>query len=124
MNSDDLNSDANGISINGKTFADSFLASCGIACSDPETVSLPLNLDRRYRILKARFGISDNSPSSTRASSIEVIADGVVIYNRSFSLGQSQNVRLNVAGVLRLTFQFMGPLQTVYPAVGEPTVYK
>ena len=124
MNSDDLNSDANGISINGKTFADSFMASCGMACPDPETVSLPLNLGRQYRILNARFGISDSSPGPSGSASIEVIADGVIVYNRAFSLGQSQNVKLNILGVLRLTFQFSGPLQTIYPAAGEPTVYK
>jgi hypothetical protein len=123
MGNDDLQTDANGISINGETFADSYMAACEALCQNPETVSLPLNLDKRYQVLKARFGISDNSPDSADSASIEVIADGAVIYNESFSLGQSHDVSLNVSGVLRLTFQFVGPLQEVYPAVGEPTAY-
>ena len=123
MSNDDIQSDANGISINGKTFPDSFMGACEALCQNPETVSLPLDLGRKYRTLKGRFGISDGSPTPGEPATIELIADGNVIYDRAFSLGQSQDVTLNVSGVLRLTVQFTGPLQDVYPAIGEPTVY-
>jgi NPCBM/NEW2 domain len=119
----DLRTDATGVSINGQIFANSFEGLCEAACSDPETLMLPLDLDRKYDILKARFGVADNSLSSTDSATIEVIADGDVIYDHAFSLGHSQDVSLNVSGILRLTFQFTGNLEYVYPAVGDPTVY-
>jgi NPCBM/NEW2 domain len=115
--------DATGVSINGQTFADSFEGICESLCPNPETGTLPLDLGRKYTTLKAVFGVADNSLSSTDSATIEVIADGVIIYDHAFSVGYSENVSLNVSGVLRLTFQFSGDLEYVYPAVGEPTVY-
>lgn len=120
---DDLQQDANGVSINGTVFADSYEAGCSALCPNPETVPLPLDLGKKYQTIKATFGAADNSPSNSLSASIEVIADGDIIYSRSFSVGQSQVVTLNVSGVDRLTFQFIGDLQNVYPAVGEPTAY-
>jgi hypothetical protein len=104
ISNDDIQSDATGGSINGQTFSNAFVGDCGMACSEPETASLPLNLGRQYTLLKARFGIDDNSLSSTEPTTITVIADGSVIYSHAFTLGHSSDVTLNVSDVLRLTF--------------------
>lgn len=101
-----------------------FEGACSLLCEESESAAVQLDLGRKYQTLKATFGISDNSNDPSSSANIEVIADGSVIYDKSFELGQSQNVDLNVSGVLRLTFQFSGPLGNVYPAIGEPTVYQ
>ena len=119
----DVYTNVSGVSINGKVFVHSFEAQCQLLCDSQETSLISLNLRRKYRMLKARFGISDDSLSSTKRAAIEVIADGSIIYHRSFGLGQSANVHLNISGVLRLIVRFSGPLGSVYPAVGEPTAY-
>lgn len=120
----DLQSDDTGGVINGQTFANAFEGDCGMACTEPETVSLPLNLGRKYSILKARFGIDDKSLSASEPATITIIADGSIIYSRSFTLGHSSDVTLNISEVLRLTVQFSGDLHHVFPAVGDPTVYQ
>jgi hypothetical protein len=119
----DVYYNVSGISINGKTFVHSYEAKCQMLCNSQETTQLSLDLRRKYRMLIARFGISDDSLSSTKAAAIEVIADGTIIYHGSFSLGHSADVNLKVSGVLRLIVQFSGPLGSVYPSVGEPTAY-
>ena len=119
----DVYSDVNGISIDGKVFAHSYEAKCQMLCDSQETTWLSLDLRRNYRTLRTRFGISDDSPSSTKSAAITVIADGVIIYQRSFSLGHSADVNLNISKVLRLVVQFSGPLGSVYPAAGEPMAY-
>jgi hypothetical protein len=119
----DVFTDANGVSINGRTFVDSYEADCQLLCNKEETTWISLNLGRQYATLSARFGVSDDSLSSTKSATIEVIANGIIIYHRSFRVGQSSDVNLNISGVLRLIIQFSGPLGSVYPAVGDPTAY-
>jgi hypothetical protein len=118
-----VDTDENGVSINGKRFVDHFEGECPLLCSDPETGSVSLNVGRKYDILKARLGIDDNSPSQAKSAAIEIIADGDIIFHGSFRLGISKDISLNISNVLRLTFRFSGPLGYVHPAVGDPTAY-
>jgi len=65
------------------------------------SISVAYNLDRQWHLLKATVGLRDDSTQKDEYE-FQVYADGRPIYSHLFTLGQSQHIRLNIAGVLRL----------------------
>lgn len=82
---------------------------------------IDFDLSRSFSTLTARVGVTDDS-KATGTSRIQVIADGSVIFDQTFALGQSEDLELDVAGVLRVRFLFTGPGGTVKGAIGDPVV--
>jgi len=65
------------------------------------STSAEYNIERQWRILDATIGLRDDSPQKEEFE-LQVFADGNPIYSHLFGLGQSQHIRLNIVGVLRL----------------------
>jgi NPCBM/NEW2 domain len=82
--------------VNGQYFANSVYLDL-----NPGPGNVSYNLGRQWRELDATVGLSDNSPENEKVQ-FQVFADGRSIYNHVFQLGQSQQITLNVTGVLRL----------------------
>jgi hypothetical protein len=82
--------------VNGQYFADSVYLDL-----NPGPGNVSYNLGRQWRDLEATVGLSDDSPENGNVQ-FQVFADGRSIYNHVFQLGQSQQITLNVTGVLRL----------------------
>jgi hypothetical protein len=112
-------------SINGQTAVVGYrdTNSC-FGCGEPMTATIDVNLARKFRTVKARLGLDDRSRADQEIR-FEIFADEKMIYSRSFVLGQSEDVALDVTSVLRLRFAFIGKLglEKVIAAVGDPTAY-
>lgn len=109
--------------VNGKTQLRAFaedLSCCG--GNAQREAYIDINLGRAYTKLTARLGLEDHSAANLSVR-FEVFADGRTLYDHSFVLGQSDDMTLNVTGVLRLRFYFVGPLNPVQAVIGEPTVF-
>ncbi len=65
------------------------------------TPTSPSSNQRQWRTLRATVGLRDDSPQNEKYE-FQVFADGHPIYSHLLALGQSQNITLNIAGVLRL----------------------
>ena len=74
------------------------------------------NLGRQWRHLEATVGLSDDSPENEKVQ-FQIFADQRSIYNHVFELGQSQQINLNVSGVLRL--ELVATLTSAYVADTE-----
>lgn len=104
--------------INGKAF-DAVLF--GTTCCAETQGYQDFDLSRAFTTLTGRVGLMDRSDPAI-AGRIQLIADGSVIYDREFTLGQSEDIVLTVTQVLRLRVRFLGDLERVYPAIGGLTV--
>jgi hypothetical protein len=118
---------ATAVSINGHDAKRVLAASCQYCGSNSDVEAyVVLNLGRKYSTLRARLGATDRS-KSTKPVTIEatVIDSGrqISIYNKSFTVGESEDVALPVSNVLQLKFVFRGLLNQVYAGVGDPTVF-
>jgi hypothetical protein len=82
--------------INGTNYLNSVILDMNFG-----STSVAYNLERQWLILKATVGLRDDSTQKDEYE-FQVLADGRPIYSHLFSLGQSQHIRLNIAGVLRL----------------------
>ncbi len=86
-----------------------------------------MNIGRDYSYVQARIGATDKSPS-TQNVNVEIIAiEGGAsksIYNKSFAVGQYEDVKIPVTDALQLKFVFRGPLGQVYAGVADPTGFK
>lgn len=80
--------------VNGRYFANSVYLS-----NPPGNVSY--NIGRQWKDLEATVGLSDDSPENEKVQ-FQILADQRSIYNHVFVLGQSQQINLDVTGVLRL----------------------
>lgn len=78
---------------------------------NPGPGNVSYNLGRQWRDLAATVGLSDDSPENEKVQ-FQIFADGRSIYNHVFVLGQSQQINLNVSGVLRL--ELVGTLASAY----------
>lgn len=78
-----------------------YCANSVILYLNPGPDSVSYNLERQWRHLAATVGLSDDSPENEKVQ-FQAFADGRLIYDHVFQLGQSQQVTLDVAGVLRL----------------------
>lgn len=84
--------------VNGQTYANSVYLEV-----NPGPANVSYNLGRQWNHLEATLGLSDNSPENEKIQ-FQILADQRTIYSHVFELGQSQQVNLNVTGVLRLEF--------------------
>lgn len=110
------------LAINGKQFANAIYLHCGIACGGTQEEYTDFNVGRAWTTFTARAGVGDQSASDL-SERIEIYGDGRLLYGHDFMLGQSQDIRLNVKGVLRLRFKTIGENSyRVWAALGEPTV--
>ncbi len=82
------------VEVNGQYYADSVYLY-------PSPGSVSYNLGRQWRKLQATVGLSDDSPENEKVR-FQIFADQKPIYDHVFVLGQSQQINLNVSGVLRL----------------------
>ncbi len=112
------------LQINGKTSLNGFLDNWACGCNYDDTTresTADIDLGRHYTTFIARFGIEDHS-ATTKTIEYRVYADGHLIYDKGFKLGQSADVSINVTGVLRLEIDLRGALDEVNAAVGDPRV--
>jgi hypothetical protein len=82
--------------VNGQTYANSVALDV-----DPGPANVSYNLGRQWSYLQATLGLSDSSPENEQIQ-FQIVADQRTIYSHVFDLGQSQQINLNVTGVLRL----------------------
>lgn len=109
-----------GVDINGERFVYGASGHCEIGCGIEYDDYIEFNLGRDYKTFRATLGLSDRSPQGT-SRRIRVLVDGELLYERDFSLGQSEAVKLDVTGKLRLRIEVLGS-HFVYGAIGDPTV--
>jgi hypothetical protein len=110
------------VAINGKTALTAFRTSYSCCDSHPYEAYVDLNLSRAYKKLTGRFGVEDHAKANESVH-VRVYADNRLLYDKAFALGQSEDVTLDVTGVLRLRFDFVGPFADVPTAIGDPTVF-
>lgn len=79
------------------------------------------NLSRRFSVFTARVGLIDRSSASV-SGDLTITADGRTIYSRSFLLGQSDDIELDVSNVLRLRIQWDLLRLGAEGGVGNPKV--
>jgi hypothetical protein len=82
--------------VNGRNYLNSVILDMNFG-----KTSAAYNLEHQWRILQATVGLRDDSTQKDEYE-FQVFADGRPIYSHLFALGQSQHIRLNIAGVLRL----------------------
>ncbi len=88
------------------------------------TGEIDFNLSRAFKTFKTRIGITDESGASC-STEIQIVDDGRTVVDHTLGLGQSQDVTVNVTGVLRVQVIFAntnnpGP-GNCYAAIGNPT---
>jgi hypothetical protein len=82
--------------VNGQTYAESVSLEV-----NPGPANVSYDLGRQWGHLQATLGLSDDSPENEKVQ-FQIIADQRTIYSHVFELGQSQQINLDVTGVLRL----------------------
>lgn len=82
--------------VNGQTYANSVFLDV-----NPGPANVSYNLGRQWSHFQATLGLSDDSPENEQIQ-FQILADQRTIYSHVFELGQSQQINLDVAGVLRL----------------------
>jgi len=82
--------------VNGQSYLNSVVLDMNFG-----KTSAAYNLERQWNSLQATIGLRDDSTQKDEYE-FQVFADGRPIYSHVFALGQSQHIRLNIAGVLRL----------------------
>lgn len=82
--------------VNGQTYANSVFLEV-----NPGPANVSYNLGRQWHHLQATLGLSDDSPENEQVQ-FQILADQRTIYSHVFELGQSQQINLDVTGVLRL----------------------
>ncbi len=104
--------DTSAATVNGTGFARSVTqtANAGGPVNDAE-----YNIERRWQKFKATIGLRDDSPSGGRLT-FEVSADGKSLYKQSVSLGQTQDVNVDLHSALRikLTVTYSGQDNTYF----------
>jgi len=111
-NSGSLNT--GGAEANGSFFAQSVMLYL-----NPGPASVEYNLGRHWQRLVATVGLRDDSAENQRFQ-FQAFADGRLIYNHTFALGQSRHISLDVTGVLRLELvvtiasDYVGPAYAVW----------
>ena len=109
-----------GLDINGQRFAYGASGHCEIGCGIQDTEFIEFNLGRDYKTFRATLGLSDRSQQGS-SKRMRVLADGKLLYERAFALGESEVVQLDVTGALRLRVELLAPL-FAFGAIGDPTV--
>lgn len=104
--------DTSAATVNGKGFPRSITqtVSAGGAVNEAE-----YNLDRHWNHFNATIGLRDDSPSGGQLT-FEVSADGKPLYKQVVTLGETQDVNLDLNGALRLklTVTYSGQDTTYY----------
>jgi serine/threonine-protein kinase len=85
------------MNLNGKTYVHAVYTDTG--CS--QAAALQYDLGRHYQVFDATVGLSDDS-ASEGALQIDVLLDGRSVFSGQASLGQPQQVQVDVTGGLRL----------------------
>jgi hypothetical protein len=91
------NFDTGNATVSGNSYLNSVILDMALGGS----YSVSYNIERQWHVLKATVGLQDDSPQNEEYE-FQVFADGRPIYSHLFTLGQSQHIRLNIVGVLRL----------------------
>jgi len=118
----DMSYDTGNLEVNGKTSLTGFAD--GVCCYSDDTFqsTIDINLSRSYRVLTARLGLVDKSDADL-AVRYQFYLDNKKVFDKSYRLGQSFDLKLDVTGALRLKIVITGKLAHVEAAVGDPTVY-
>jgi hypothetical protein len=67
------------------------------------------DIGRGYREFRATAGIQDDSPSGSTAK-FQIYGDGRLLYDKTLTLGDSDEVSVDITGVLRLQL-WVTPIQ-------------
>ena len=103
-----------GAEVNGKFYSKSV-----ILYLNPGPASVAYNLGRQWRSLETTVGLRDDSADNQKFQ-FQAFADGHLIYNHEFALGQSQQIALDVGGTLRLELvvtiasDYVGPAYAIW----------
>jgi serine/threonine protein kinase len=109
--------------VNGKTGQNTLVSLLDNCCGPgPINDYADFNLSRMYSTVTGRVGVTDNSPAGAPVT-IQFFADGKSIYDRTFVLGQSQDVSLSVKNALRLRVQFTSPRNDVQGGAVDLTAH-
>jgi hypothetical protein len=108
------------VDINGERFTYGAAWRCSIGCGTTYDDFVEFNLGRDYRKFRATLGLADDSPQGVKRR-FRVLADGRLLYERDFALGQSEAVTLDVTGALRLRVEVLDS-HFSFGAIGDPTV--
>jgi hypothetical protein len=120
--------DHGNVAINGRPTTNAMGASCGASGdATPREGTALLNLGRNYKKFAARVGATDqsrtNEPVQIQIYSVQ--GDGSsLLYDKSFRIGESEDLELDVTNVLQLKIVIRGPLGHVYAGVGDPHVFR
>lgn len=81
------------------------------------------NISRKCSLLQGIYGLDDSSDTGSTGK-VAVLADGALIYEGNFGVGQSEDVTIGTSGSFRLRFEFdyTSPDDGAQPAVGNPKV--
>lgn len=90
-----------------------------VGSSQNPAIVMGINVNRAYSSFEARLGVQDTSEVSS--AGVAVIADGATIFSKIVALKQSYDVKLPVAGVVRLEIKAFSPQPNgITFAVGDP----
>ncbi|MCD0445797.1 NPCBM/NEW2 domain-containing protein [Glycomyces sp. A-F 0318] len=126
VDAENVKGDPGGFSINGNDVRTGYLESSScFQCTGETEASVEIDLNRDYSRFTALLGLEDSSRADEEVG-FYIYADGALIYEGKFSLGESEQIELSVNDTLRLKFVFTGrlSLDRVKPAVGDPLVFK
>jgi hypothetical protein len=69
----------------------------------PETDEIDYDVARHCTLVKGVIGIDDYDPDPSDTAEFNLETDGTSVFDQTFSYGQSKNIELGVAGVLRFS---------------------
>ncbi|GAA4099797.1 hypothetical protein ACFFOS_09245 [Nocardioides kongjuensis] len=95
----------------------------------PTAPLIDFNVNRSCISLRARFGLSDNSDATARAT-ISVVSDGTAVYSKSFGLTESELVTVPLSSPFRVgitsTVENPGnvtPVPNAIAVAADPEIY-
>lgn len=103
--------------INGRSYKKSFITNT----YRTSTSFIEFNLSRRCSQLKMSLGVTDSSRTGATAQ-FEALADGNQLLTRTYELGQSENVVLDVRNVLRVRLEGTSTAEGGRIGIGSPQV--
>jgi serine/threonine protein kinase len=108
------------VDINGQLFENGVYGYCSVACSPVQTSSIDLNLSRSFKTLTGTLGVTDRSQAGGSVQ-IQITVDGTPAFDKSFTLGQSEALNLDVTNALRVHISWTGTLYKYFGAAGGLT---
>lgn len=108
------------VSINGEDFGYGAAVGCGVACGSARPNYVEFDLGRDYSEFTAVVGLTDRSELCD-PKELQIVVDGSPVFTKSFVVGQSERITLNVSGALSVRFLTeISDTHKYHPALGDP----